>query len=120
MLNDGPSPANTANMGTPPHRRVSAYRQGNLLSVQVTWMPRPDFLCEHRAEPIPPKTDGFVADIDAALVQQVLDIPQRQRKSDIQHHRQADDLWAGFKIAEWAAICHPETLLRHPARFNQV
>ena len=35
-----------------------------------------DLIGEHRAEPMPPKSNSFVADIDAALVQQILDIPQ--------------------------------------------
>lgn len=30
----------------------------------------------------------------------VLDIPQRQRAVDIEHHRQADDLWARFELME--------------------
>jgi hypothetical protein len=34
---------------------------------------------EHRAEAVPPIADGLVAEIDAALVQQVLDVAQRQR-----------------------------------------
>jgi hypothetical protein len=33
----------------------------------------------HRTEPVPPITDRLVADVDAALVQQVLDVAQRQR-----------------------------------------
>ena len=51
-----------------------------------------DLRGEHRTEPIPPETDGFVVDIDATLVQQILDVPQRRRESNIHHHRQADDL----------------------------
>ena len=30
---------------------------------------------EHGAEPVPPEADGFVAITDAALKQQVLDVP---------------------------------------------
>ncbi len=41
-----------------------------------------------------------MADIDASLMQQVFDIPQRKRKLDVQHHRQEDDLGTGFKILE--------------------
>ncbi len=55
----------------------------------------PDFGGEHRAELIRPKPDGFVADINAAFVQQVLDVSKRKRKANIDHHRQADDLRAG-------------------------
>ena len=34
--------------------------------------PFPDLMCEVRAEPIHPKADTFVADIDATFVEQVL------------------------------------------------
>ena len=51
-----------------------------------------DLSGKHRAKPVPPKPNRFVADIDAALVQQILDISKRKWKPDIHHHRQADDL----------------------------
>jgi hypothetical protein len=41
-----------------------------------------------------------VADIDAALMQKIFDIPQRKRKSDVQHHCEADNLGAAVKILE--------------------
>ena len=47
---------------------------------------------EHRAEPVPPKPHRLVADVDAALEQQVLDVAQRQRVADVHHHHQPDDL----------------------------
>jgi hypothetical protein len=34
---------------------------------------------KHWAKPVPPKTDGLVADVDPALGQQILDVAQRQR-----------------------------------------
>ena len=33
-----------------------------------------DFSSKHRAKSVPPKADSFVADFDAALMQQVFDI----------------------------------------------
>jgi len=51
-----------------------------------------------------------VADIDTTFMEQVLHVPQRQRKPDVQHHRQADDLGAGFETTKWAALCHGEKL----------
>ncbi len=42
--------------------------------------------------------DGFMADIDPALVQQIFDISKRERKSDVQNHRKADDLRASFEV----------------------
>jgi len=52
----------------------------------------PDFRREHRSEPIPPKPHGLVANVDTTLIKQVLDLPQRQGKADIHHHRQTDYL----------------------------
>ena len=48
--------------------------------------------CKHRPEPIPPETHRLVANVDAALEQQILDVAQRQRKSDVHQHNQADNL----------------------------
>nr|WP_291896714.1 hypothetical protein [Maricaulis sp.] len=47
---------------------------------------------EEWTEAVPPKSHCFMSDIDAAFVEQILDVPERQRKTDIQHHGQADDL----------------------------
>jgi hypothetical protein len=33
-----------------------------------------------------------VANVDAALKQQILDLTERQRIADVRHHRQANDL----------------------------
>jgi len=41
-----------------------------------------------------------VANVDATFKQQVLDLPKGQWKADIHHHRQADNLRRGVKIAE--------------------
>ena len=38
-----------------------------------------DLAGEHRTEPVPPKPHRLVADVDAALEQQILDVAQRQR-----------------------------------------
>jgi hypothetical protein len=35
-----------------------------------------DFSGKQRAKSVPPKPDGLVADVDTALVQQVLDVPE--------------------------------------------
>ena len=42
-----------------------------------------DFSGDYRAEPFQPKTDRFMADADTALVQQVFDISQRKRETDV-------------------------------------
>src|SRR6056297_3130124 len=65
---------------------------------------------EDRTEPMPPEPDGLVADVDAPFMEQILDVAKRQREPDVQHHRQADDLWARLEIAEGAAFGHLRTL----------
>jgi hypothetical protein len=55
---------------------------------------------EQRAKSVPPEPHGLVADVDAALMQQVLDVAERQRVADVPRHCQADDLWAGLDVPE--------------------
>jgi predicted NAD/FAD-dependent oxidoreductase len=47
---------------------------------------------EHWAKPVPPKSDGLVADVDPAFGKEILDVTQRQRISHVHHHDQTDDL----------------------------
>ena len=47
----------------------------------------PNFLREHRSKSIPPEPDGFMANINAALMEKIFHIPQRQRETDVQHNR---------------------------------
>jgi hypothetical protein len=54
------------------------------------------------------------ADLDAKLVQQVLDVPQRERKPDLQHHRQAEVLGARLEVAEGGAFGHAGRLTEDP------
>jgi hypothetical protein len=58
-----------------------------------------DLCGEHWAEPVPPEPDGLVADVNATLMEQVFDVPKRKREAHVKHHRQADDLRAGFEIS---------------------
>ncbi len=44
--------------------------------------------------------------VDASLVQQVLNTPKRERETDVQHHRQADDLGAGLEVLEGGRFSH--------------
>jgi hypothetical protein len=59
-----------------------------------------------------------MADLNAALMQQVLDVAERQRKSDVQHNRQAYDLGPSCKIAKWIRFCHLDMLRNRPARLK--
>ena len=60
----------------------------------------PDLGGEHWAQPVPPKPHGFMADLDASLVQQVFDVAQRERIADLHHYRQEDDLRACLEVLE--------------------
>ena len=69
-----------------------------------------DFGSELGAKSMPPVPNGLVANIDAAFMQQIFHIAERQREPDVQHHRQADDLWARFEIAKRRRLGHERTL----------
>jgi len=47
---------------------------------------------KHPAEPVPPEAHCLVAQINAALKKQVLDVPQAKREPDVHHHDEADYL----------------------------
>ena len=61
-----------------------------------------------------------MAHVDTPFMKKVLYITERKRKSNVQHHSQADDLRARFKVPEWGVFCHLRILQIHPARFNRV
>jgi len=67
---------------------------------------------EHRAKPVPPKPHRLVANVGAALVEQIFHISQRKREPNVHHHRQADDLGTGLEIAERGAFRHALTTVR--------
>ena len=50
-----------------------------------------DLGCKQRAKAVPPVPYGFVTDINAPFLEQILDLPEGERKSNTQHHREADD-----------------------------
>ena len=66
----------------------------------------PDLSSKHRAKSIPPVPHRFVADVDAALVQQVLDVSERKWKANVHHDRQANDLRAAVKVLEGVRFVH--------------
>ena len=43
-----------------------------------------------------------------------------ERKTNIKHHRQPDDLRARFKVPEWGVFCHTARLRDHPPRLKLV
>jgi hypothetical protein len=66
---------------------------------------------EFRSEPVPSGPDGLMAHVNAALMQQILDLPQGKRKSDVHHHRDPDDLGRKAKTLE-RSVVQPVTLRR--------
>jgi len=77
--------------------------------------PLSDLGGEHRAESVPTVAYSLMADFDAPLAQQVLDVPERKREADVQHHRQADDLGTGLEVAERVRRGHAARLEPPPA-----
>ncbi len=49
-----------------------------------------------------PDLRALVANVDAALVSQAIDVAQRKREADKHHYRQADDLGGRFEVTEGA------------------
>jgi len=78
-----------------------------------------DFSGEHWTETIQPVPYRFVADVDPAFVQKVLDVPERKWKSNVEYHSQADDHGAAVEVLEWVAFCHQLRLRNLPARLNR-
>ncbi len=66
----------------------------------------PDLGREDGAETVPPEPHRLMRDVDAALMQQVFHIPQRQRVAHLHHHREAHDLGTGLEGAENAGVAH--------------
>lgn len=62
----------------------------------------PNIGSKQRAETVPPQPHGFMANVDPALEQQVLDVAQAQRKPDVHHDDQTDHLGRRGEIPEWA------------------
>ena len=57
---------------------------------------------KQRAEPVPPHPHGLVAQVDPALEQQVLDVPEAERVLNIHHHYPTDHLGRRVEVAERA------------------
>jgi hypothetical protein len=72
----------------------------------------PELGCEQRAEAVPPEPHRLVADLDAALVQQILDAPQLEQEPDVHHHRRVEDLGACLEVLEGAGLGHGRMVLR--------
>ncbi|MDH3918748.1 MAG: hypothetical protein OEU25_11280 [Rhodospirillales bacterium] len=70
------------------------------------------------SEPVPPEPNGFVADIDTALEQQIFNLPQCQPVADVHHHREADHL--GRAVETTDGMLHHQTLRDVPIRLKPI
>ena len=50
-----------------------------------------DLGSKYLTKAVPPEAYRLMCDVDSALVQEILNVPQRKRISNIHHHRQTDD-----------------------------
>jgi hypothetical protein len=66
-----------------------------------------DLSSKHLAKSILPEPNRFMADFDTAFMQKTLQIPPRERKSNIKYRGQAIDFVRGFEIMNRTAFCHP-------------
>ena len=71
----------------------------------LLYAPLPDLRGEHWTKSVPPEPHRFVADIDTALEQNILDLSQRKRIANIHHHHEADHLGRTVEITEGIAHC---------------
>jgi hypothetical protein len=74
----------------------------------VSNTPFSDLRRKHRTKTVPPEPYRLLADIDTSSKQKILDLPQRQRIPDADHHRQADNLGRRIERTEW--VYHPTRL----------
>ncbi len=44
----------------------------------------------------------------------------KTQETDTQHYCKSDDVWTGFKVAEWGLFDNPKTLQSSPALFRYV
>ncbi len=79
-----------------------------------------DLSGKYFAKSVPPKLNGFVADMDAAFMQKILNIANRKCKPNINHDGHTDDIRIRLEVANGATFCHPTTLIARPARLNRI
>ena len=64
---------------------------------------------------MPPVTHRLVTDVDAAFVQKIFDIPEREWEPNVKHYRETHDFRAALKALEWVGFSHGRTLRTQPA-----
>ncbi len=81
---------------------------------------RPDLGCELRSEALPPKAHRLVADLDAALVEGVFDIPQEQREGTVSITAKPMISELDFELAEGTQLGHPGRLGVAPSALSRL
>ena len=61
----------------------------------------PDLRGKQRTKAVPPIPHGLMTHVDAPFVKQVFDLPQGERKSNLQHHRKTDGLGRCLEVFEF-------------------
>jgi len=80
--------------GPPKIKRLSVELYEHLIQMPLPMCPRPnsvnppaaDLSGKHRAKSVPPKPNRLMVDVDAAFMQKIFHIPQRERKPHIHHN----------------------------------
>ena len=78
----------------------------------------PDLRGKQWAKAVPPVPHGLMADIDAALTQEIFDLSQRQGVADIRHDCEADDLRRTVEITK--GIVHHQRLRGRTSRLKPI
>lgn len=65
---------------------------------------------EDRPAPVPLEPHCLMRNVDAPLMELILDIPQRERIADVHHHRRADDLGGRLEVSKYAGVRHATDL----------
>lgn len=84
----------------------------------VACPPHPDLAGKHRPKPIYPSSNTLMADVNSTLVKEVFDVAKGQRKTNVHHDRELDNLGRRFEVAEWIAG-HEAKLARLPSSLNR-
>lgn len=77
-----------------------------------------DLTGEHWPETVHPKPHAFMTDVDSTLMEEVFDIPKRERKTNVHHDRELDNLGRRFEVPEWIAG-HLVKLAKTAERLNR-
>jgi hypothetical protein len=116
--------ARAATLGS---EHLAVYLHQHLIQTPLPMCSRPhsinpsaaDLSGKHRAKSVPPKPNRLMANVNAAFMQKIFNIPQRERKPHIHHNGKADDLGASLETTKSGTFCHPTTISARPARLKK-